>query len=199
MPLNVYEILSFMGLLLPLTLSPGPVNITLAGLGSANGIFRSLSFFIGLSTSALLIAYFGGIGLSHIFLAKEGVYEVVQYVGIGYIFYLAYKFFVHHPSKQQQQTGSAHGFFDGFLLTSLNPKFYVMIAVLFGQFLNPDKTNLWFLVALFILLLMGSQFVWLAAGSTLNFLLKAQNIQRAQSIFFGTLLAASGVYLLFSA
>jgi len=200
--------LAFLTLLLPLTLSPGPVNITLAGLGSAHGLMRAIPFFLGLTLSATIIAAFGGFGLNQVFSQYEGVYLTIRYVGIIYIFYLACKFFTHvpktadHEIEDQFQNKASHGFMDGFLLTALNPKFYIMVAVLFGQFLKPGDApgdaNIGPLVVMFIAVLAASQFVWLMAGKTFKMVLKSPRIIRTEGKFFGLMLALTAVYLIWT-
>lgn len=188
------DLLLFLGLVVPLSLSPGPVNITLAGLGVSSGIVRGLPFYIGLNISAFAIAVVAGLGLSEAFLANPTLYQVLRYAGIAYIAYLAVKFLVAVPSLSSD-SGSTHGLLDGLLLTSLNPKFYVMVTVLFSQFLAPGSGRLLLLVALFIVVLALSQFVWLAAGASVRPLLRSATAMRIQSVVFGVLLLSVAGYM----
>jgi len=201
MSVGFQSVITFLGILLPLTLSPGPVNISLAGLGSTQGMVSAIPFFTGLTISAAVIAAFGGFGLQQVFTSQPMVYLAVRYAGIAYIFYLAYKFFIHIPvsSNTQDDKKSSLGFMNGLLLTSLNPKFYIMITVVFGQFLRPDNNNLWALVSLFVFVLAASQFVWLFTGKMFKHVLKNSKIMRAESKVFGALLALTAVYMLFAA
>jgi len=192
---------AFLGILLPLTLSPGPVNLSLAGLDSTRGMVRAIPFFAGLTTSAAVIAAFGGFGLQQIFTALPIVYLTVRYAGIAYIFYLAFKFFIHIPvsSTTQDDKKSSLGFMNGLLLTSLNPKFYIMISVVFGQFLRPENNNLWALVSSFVFVLAASQFAWLFTGKMFKYVLKSSKLMRVEGKVFGVLLAFTAVYMLFAA
>jgi len=189
------SVLAFLALLLPLTLSPGPATIALAGLGMNRGIVRSMPFFSGLLISAFGIAVASGMGLNAVFLAYPTIYLILRYAGICYIFYLAWKFLRARPSI----SGSADGEYrvsDGMFLTALNPKFYLVVTVLFSQFLKPGQDNLWTVILGLTAVLAFSQFVWLAAGAGIKLLLKSESALRIQSRVFGVLLLMVAVFML---
>ena len=189
------SVLAFLALLLPLTLSPGPATIALVGLGMNRGIVRSMPFYSGMLLAAFVITVAGGMGLNQVFLAYPIVYEILRYAGICYIVYLAWKFLRARPSI----SGSADGAFrvsDGVMLTVLNPKFYLVVTVLFTQFLKPGQDALWAIVFGFTAVLAFSQFVWLAAGAGIKLLLKSERALRIQSRVFGVLLLLVAVFML---
>ena len=84
------------------------------------------------------------------------------------------------------------------LVLALNPKFYLLVTVLFSQFLKPGEGVVWILVLALVSVLAFSQVVWLAAGAGLKPLLKSERALRAQSIVFAVLLLSAGIYLLLS-
>ena len=189
------SVLAFLALLLPLTLSPGPATIALVGLGMNRGIVRSMPFYFGMLLAAFVITVAGGMGLNQVFLAYPTVYEILRYAGICYIVYLAWKFLRARPSIP----GSADGAFrvsDGVMLTALNPKFYLVVTVLFTQFLKPGQDALWAVILGFTAVLAFSQFVWLAAGAGVKLLLKSERALRIQSRVFGVLLLLVAVFML---
>lgn len=189
------SVLAFLALLLPLTLSPGPATIALVGLGMNRGIVRSMPFYSGMLISAFFIAVAGGMGLNAVFIAYPMVYEILRYGGICYIVYLAWKFLRARPSI----SGSTDGEYrvsDGMLLTALNPKFYLVVTVLFTQFLKPGQDALWAVILGFTAVLAFSQFVWLAAGAGIKPLLKSERALRIQSRVFGVLLLLVAVFML---
>ena len=188
------SVLAFLALLLPLTLSPGPATIALVGLGMNRGIVRSMPFYSGMLIAAFAIAVASGMGLNTVFLAYPTVYEILRYAGICYIVYLAWKFLRARPSI----SGSAGGEYrvsDGMLLTALNPKFYLVVTVLFSQFLKPGQDALWAVILGFTAVIAFSQFVWLAAGAGVKLLLKSESALRIQSRVFGVLLILVAVFM----
>jgi threonine/homoserine/homoserine lactone efflux protein len=191
----VQNILTFLGLLLPITLSPGPATVALAGTGMANGFVKSMPFFFGLFFAALLIIVAGGFGLNELFLSSPAVYPVLRYAGIAYIFYLAWKLFRARPEIGEGSTVN-YRFLDGMLLTVLNPKFYVLVTVFYSQFLKPGESGLVWMIAGLSLVMIFSQTVWLGIGAGLRPLLKSTRALRIQTTIFGILLALVAVYLL---
>ena len=188
------SVLASLALLLPLTLSPGPATIALVGLGMNRGIVRSMPFYSGMLIAAFIIAVASGMGLNTVFLAYPTVYEILRYAGICYIVYLAWKFLRARPSI----SGSAGGEYrvsDGMLLTALNPKFYLVVTVLFSQFLKPGQDALWAVILGFTAVIAFSQFVWLAAGAGVKLLLKSESALRIQSRVFGVLLILVAVFM----
>ncbi len=189
------NILTFLGLLLPITLSPGPATVALAGTGMANGFVKSLPFFCGMFFAALLIIIAGGFGLNELFLSIPVVYSVLRYAGIAYILYLAWKLFRARPEIGAESAVN-YQFLDGMLLTALNPKFYVLVTVFYSQFLKPGEGGLWQMIVGLSLVMIFSQAVWLGIGAGLKPLLKSSRALRIQTTIFGILLALVAVYLL---
>ena len=191
------QVISFVALLLPITLSPGPVAITIAGMGMSNGILRSLPFFFGVLIAALFISVLSGWGLVGILVTSPVLYKIVRYAGLAYLVYLAWKFMRARPTASKM-TGSEYTVYDGMLLLALNPKFYLLVTVSFSQFLKPGQGVVWFLVLGMVSLIAFSLLVWLVAGAGLKPLLKSERALRAQSIVFGVLLLSVAIYLLLS-
>lgn len=188
-------VLAFLVLMLPLTLSPGPATITLAGLGMSKGIARSLPVYFGLVISTFVIAAACGMGLNEVLFANAVVYDVIRYAGLLYIIYLAVKFIRARPSATQTNESDLR-FYDGLLLTALNPKFYVMVTVVFSQFLKPRQDAVWFLIFGLTAVIGFSAFVWLAAGASLRPLLKSEWALRMQTVTFGVLLLLVVTFML---
>lgn len=189
------NVLTFLGLLLPITLSPGPATIALAGTGMSHGFVKSMPFFFGLFIAAVLIIIAGGFGLNQLFLSIPAVFTAIRYAGIAYILYLAWKLFRARP-EIDEDTSSSYRFLDGMLLTALNPKFYVLVTVFYSQFLKPGEGGLIPMIVGLSLVMIFSQTVWLGIGAGLKPLLKSNRALRIQTTIFGILLALVAVYLL---
>ena len=187
--------LAFLALLLPLTLSPGPVNIALAAAGMSGGVRLALPFYSGLFISAVAIAIAGGMGLNELFLAQPIIYETLRYAGIAYIVYLALKLIRARPDVSDS-AGSAYRFHDGLLLTALNPKYYVVVTVVYSQFLKPGQDTVWIVILGLATIVAFSQGVWLVVGAGFRPLLKSEKALRVQSVAFGALLLAVAVFML---
>lgn len=188
-------ITAFLALLLPLTLSPGPAAIALAGLGMRQGIVKSMPFYFGLLISVFAIAVASAFGLTAILLANADLYRIVRLAGIAYILYLGAKFLMAKPTEATLSE-SRYTLRDGMLLTALNPKFYALVVTVFSQFLGTGPYQIWSLIIGFTAVLAFSQLVWLSAGASLRPLMTSRKALRIQSVAFGLSLVAVGLYLL---
>lgn len=189
--------LAFLALLLPLTLSPGPATIALASQGMRRGMVGSLPFLSGLMLACFAIAVAGGMGLNEIFLAFPVVHDTLRYAGIAYIVYLAWKLIRARPDLSDT-TGGGYSFYDGLLLTVLNPKYYVLVTVVFSQFLDPERGDPWPIILGMTVVVLASMVVWLAIGVGFRPLLKSARALRIQSVVFGVLLVAVAIFMLVS-
>ena len=190
----------FLGLVVPLTLSPGPVNIVLAGLGSRIGVRRAIPFLLGLSLSAAAITGLGGYGLILVFQTNALVYASVKYAGVAYIAYLGVKL-IRAPAVRNEGGGGAiddetpeMGFVQGMILTVLNPKFYIMVIIIFAQFATPEGGTA-LVAGAVILVLFVSQTFWLAAGGAVRHLIRNDRARRLQNVVFGTVLLAVAAFI----
>ena len=134
-------------------------------------------------------------GLNELFLAQPVIYQSVRYAGIAYIAYLAVKLIRAKPDLSES-AGSAYRFHDGLLLTALNPKYYVVVTVVYSQFLKPGQGTLWIIILGLSAIVAFSQAVWLVAGASLRPLLKSERAVRIQSVTFGALLLAVAAFML---
>lgn len=190
-------VFAFLAMLLPLTLTPGPAAIALAGLGMSHGIVRSMPFYFGLLAAVFAIAVASAYGLTAIITSDETVYRIVRYSGIAYILYLGAKFLKSRPATAAPASGS-HTMTDGLVLTALNPKFYAMVVAVFSQFVGSGTMEIWTLIAGFTAVLAVSQLVWLIAGASLRPLMTSPRMLRIQSVVFGASLIGVALYLLVS-
>jgi|GEM_PF-5519682 len=188
-------VLAFLGVVLPLTLSPGPATIAIAGIGMRSGIASALPFYAGMMIACAAIALAAAFGLNALFLASPMAYDTVRYLGIAYIVYLAMRLFRSRPPTDDDTT-KIYSLFDGLMLSILNAKYYVVVSAVFSQFLKPDDAANWIFVLALIALVAFSQGVWLVTGAGLRPLMRSAVAFRIQSIVFGSSLIGVAVYLL---
>ena len=187
--------IAFLGMVLPLTLSPGPATIALAGLGMRSGVVAAIPFYTGMMASCAVIALAAAFGLNELFLASPLAYDTVRYLGIAYIVYLAVRIFRSAPPVEGTVV-RLYGLRDGLLLSVLNAKYYVVVSAVFSQFLLPGADSNGLVVAALITLVALSQAVWLVAGAGLRPLMRSPLAFRIQSLVFSVSLLGVAVYLL---
>lgn len=105
-----------------------------------NGMLAALSHGVGVGFYAAASL----LGLGALMLQFPTVYQVLVYLGAGYLAYLGIKILLAKPSADElqvaQQSGKAQqALQDGFAIAFLNPKLAVFFLALFSQFIDPEK------------------------------------------------------------
>ncbi len=71
--------------------SPGPATLTIAGTSMASGRRYGLALASGVTTGSWTWSIAAALGLGAVMLSYAWIFEVVRYVGAGYLLYLAFK------------------------------------------------------------------------------------------------------------
>ncbi|GAB4029047.1 LysE family translocator [Spirosoma gilvum] len=150
LPIN--ELLLFSLAALGLVLTPGPNMIYLISRsitqGRRAGILSLSGVLMGFWVHILLVSA----GLTAIFMAIPVVYEVLRWLGVGYLLYLAWvaikpgsvsPFDVKKTVGTSTHDSAGKLFRMGFLTNVLNPKVAVFYVSFFPQFTRPEYGSLW--------------------------------------------------------
>ena len=137
-----------------LNASPGPDMLLIATRSATQGKSAGLATYLGIATGAYCHALALAFGLSQLFLAVPGTYDIVRLIGAIYLLYLAWQSFTSKQPLLQQSTGKrrlsfATLFQQGLLTNLLNPKVALFFLALFPQFIERQAGS----VALQILIL----------------------------------------------
>lgn len=144
-PLN--DLLLFGLAALGLVLSPGPNMIYILSRtisqGRRAGLLSLAGVLLGFGVHILLVSF----GLTAVFLAIPTAYDVLRWLGVGYLFYLAWEAVKPHgrsPFETQNLIPDSDGklFRMGFLTNALNPKVAVFYLSFFPQFTRPEYGSL---------------------------------------------------------
>jgi threonine/homoserine/homoserine lactone efflux protein len=125
-------------------ISPGPslavvLRNTISG-GRTQGIMTGIGHGIGFS----IYAFIAVMGLSSLLLANEQIFNLLQWVGVLVLIWLAFNMIIRNtsPGQSKESEGSGRrGFLEGFMIAFLNPKILVFLVAVFSQFINPNITN----------------------------------------------------------
>lgn len=71
--------------------SPGPATMGIAGTSMAQGRAAGLAFALGICAGSAVMGIAAALGLSAIMLANPWVFEVIRYLGVAYLGWLALK------------------------------------------------------------------------------------------------------------
>ena len=120
-----------------LAFSPGPMTVLLLSLGLKDGLRHSLPAQFGASVSYLISILIFAVGFSELIKGNLAITQTIQFVGVAYILYLAYKQWT-SSGVSINNAGTVEGarslFGKGLLTGFSNPKTIIMFSAVFPQF-----------------------------------------------------------------
>ena len=186
-------LLLFTAFIIPFAWTPGPINVTLAAVGTASGFTKALPLILGINMAFLLQAIAMGMGLGKLFELYPFLYEIIRYTGAFYLLYLAYKMLTLRIGSREIRLN----FWNGMLLSLLNPKVYMTHIVMYAQFVQEGQTLSG--VLMLSLLATGFFFIgnsgWCLFGATLRRFMDNAVFFRIYKYFFALLLVGVAGYL----
>ena len=120
-----------------MTFSPGPMTLLLLSLGLKAGLRSSIPAQLGASLSYLISILVFAVGFSELIKGNLAITQAIQFVGVAYILYLAYKQWTSSGVSLDQAAAveGARSLFGKGLLTGFsNPKTIIMFSAVFPQF-----------------------------------------------------------------
>ncbi len=170
--MHIEIVITWFMALVPLSMSPGPANILFAASGSSFGIRRTIPFWFGTNIICIFQTFLVGLGLGIIINNYPQTLEIIKYLGVILLLYLAVKLF--RASINSQNIIKPLKFTDGIIIEVLNVKFLMIPAIMFSQFYLTGKDSYSRIVELTIilaLLTILSNLVWIIAGKALTSLI----------------------------
>ena len=141
--------------LAPLAWSPGPDNSVFAAIGAHSGLRASLAPSLGYHLATWAVTLVLGFGFFEAQARLPGLFEAIRYAGAAWVLWIAWRFWQagapETPASAMRPTAT-----DGAVLLLLNPKAYLVIALMFSHLLTPGQDG----DALLVL--------WIATVFTLN-------------------------------
>lgn len=130
---------------LALIIAPGPDLIFLVTQSLHNGLKVGLATALGLASGNLVHTLAAATGLTLIIQTNQYALVIIQYLGAGYLMYLAYLAIANNSSNQsrlkpaeQQHTSY---FLRGLLMNVLNPKVALFFFAFLPQFITDHASN----------------------------------------------------------
>lgn len=181
---------------LALTGSPGPNTLSLAAVGAAYGRAGGIGYMVGLNLGMAMVILIVGTGVSGFLFAIPGTAPIIAALASIYFIYLAYRIATAAPIEITPEQGGEPKWYEGVLLSLINPKAYAAMAAVFSNFiLVIDNRILDGLVKAVVLMLIiiFVNICWLSAGSALTNVLRHERLSRVVNITFAGLLILSVV------
>lgn len=187
--------------LFPLAYSPGPGNMFFAANGARFGFAATLRANIGYHIATWLVTVVIGFGIITALNDSPKIFLALKAAGAVYVFWLAGKLIQAGIYDGQVEPKPAT-FWDGAVLMVLNPKAYVIIALMFSQFLPTDGglhvAAVLTISTIFTINNLAAFSIWAAVGGKMADHFRTEAGARRLNILFGGILAAVAVWMLFS-
>lgn len=187
--------------LFPLAFSPGRGNMFFAANGARFGLAATFPATFGSHLTTWLVTAGIGFGFIAVFDQFPSASIVLKLAGSAYVLWIAFRFFRAGTHDASLDAWPA-SFMDGAVLLLLNPKAYVIIALIFTQFLEPSLQSSAIAILLVTTTFTLKNFVaftiWTIAGELLALQFQIASRARTMNICFGALLGGVVLWILFS-
>jgi len=127
-----------------IVIAPGPDFIYVTTRGISEGSKSGMLSAIGISTGLLVHTMFAAFGLSAIIQSSVLAYQVIKYLGAGYLIYLGIKALLgkeDNKTKEIENYSKTGVFRQGVITNVFNPKAVVTFVAFLPQFVNAHITN----------------------------------------------------------
>jgi threonine/homoserine/homoserine lactone efflux protein len=185
--------------LFPLAYSPGPGNLFFAVNGARFGFAATMRAMAGYHVATLLMTVAIGLGFAVAIDEFPTLFLVVKWMGSAYVLYLAWTFLRAGVVAEADDARPA-GFLDGGLLLVLNPKAYMIVLLMFTQFLGPRTSDyiaavLW-ISLVFTLNNLIAFIAWTIVGDRLIARFRDDARSQKLNIGFGVVLAGVAIWMI---
>ena len=192
----------FMGAALALLLLPGPAVLYITARSASQGRMAGLVSVIAIETANFIQAAAAALGLSAILLSSALAFDVVKYLGAGYLIYLGIRKLMSSDEsvkkEEVKRESLSRVYWQGLVINILNPKTALFFFAFLPQFIDPAKGNV-----VGQNLLLGSIFVGMAlitdslyallASSLAGRLAGNKGFQKGQRYFAGLIYVGLGI------
>ncbi|WP_102224024.1 LysE family translocator [Acidimangrovimonas sediminis] len=181
--------------------SPGPATLALSATAMGQGRRAALTLALGICCGSGVWGLAAALGLSTVMLANAWIFEVLRYLGAGYLMFLAVKALRNAAHPRPASTAATEGhrlFLKGLALHLTNPKAILAWGAIYLLALpaGAPMTQIW---ALFACLLATSAMIFVGYALMFSHPRVAQGYARTRRGFdaaFGVLFGAAGFGLL---
>lgn len=185
--------------LFPLAFSPGPGNLFFAASGASFGLRATLAPILGYHLATWGVTLAIGLGFSAVLAQGPALFSAMRWAGSAYMLLLALRFLRAGAGPGRTEARAA-GLGGGAMLLVLNPKAYVIIALMFSQFLAGEAAGsraavIW-ISTVFTLNNLAAFLLWTLAGERLAAHLRSAAAARRLHLGFGLMLAGVALWML---
>ena len=178
------------------SITPGPVNIVALSSGARFGFRASQRHVAGATLGFVLLLVLMGLGLHELLQRWPAMTQVVQWAGVAFLLYMAFKLAADNGQVQANDSAQAPSMLYGAIMQWLNPKAWLACVAGMGAFVADGEARLvWQFAAIYLVICYVSVGCWAYAGSFLRGFLSNPAGMRLFNRLMALLLAGSAVYL----
>ena len=191
-----------------LCIAPGPDNIYVLTQGMTKSKKAAIITTLGLCTGLIIHTSAAAFGISMIFKTSQIAFDIVKYLGVIYLLYIAYQVYKHRNEPLNLDTKASKKdlkalYFKGFLMNILNPKVSIFFLAFLPQFVSVQNGNVPLQMIILGLIFMGLTIILFSligiAGNILSEkLLNNPKIVKYMNILTSFVLVSLGVKLALS-
>ncbi|MGD8779188.1 MAG: LysE family translocator [Ignavibacteria bacterium] len=207
MYIQIDQLMLFMAAGILLNLTPGPDMIYVATRSASQGRKAGILSALGIGTGTFFHILAAALGLSTILMYSATAFEVVKWIGAGYLVYLGFKAIIDKKTESKTARPKTQSlskiYLQGCLTNILNPKVALFFLAFLPQFTNPESGDLT-LQIIFLGLLFDTtgtivnSIVAFLADKVSGLLNKNGKVQKIQSWFSGIVFISLGISLALS-
>jgi threonine/homoserine/homoserine lactone efflux protein len=183
---------------LTMSISPGPVNMTIIASGVQHGVRRTMGFVNGAALGFTVLLALVGFVLDGLATAWPRLFSAMELAGAAFILYTGWCIM-----RAGAVTASGDpelrppSFFQGWMLQWLNPKAWIAGVAGVTMFASPDsRTPLLLFIALYTIICYLSFMTWALLGERARLLLDTPARMRVFNLAMGGSLALTALYLM---
>ncbi|WP_171175698.1 LysE family translocator [Ruegeria sp. HKCCD8929] len=136
--IDTFTLLTFLPAALALNLSPGADMMFCFGQGLRSGPRAAVAASAGISTGSMVHVALAGLGLGAAVSAMPWLFDVIRWVGVGYLLFLAWTAIrTGAIPPEAPQKPAKRAFRDGLLVNLTNPKVILFVLAFIPQFIDP--------------------------------------------------------------
>jgi homoserine/homoserine lactone efflux protein len=195
--MNWHLFAGFLIITIVLLLTPGPIVTLVISTGATRGVRAALVTVAGTSTGNAVLLAAIALGLSWVLSQAAYLFEVLRWIGVGYLIWLGVLAWRSAGRLQPEAAGNHVHFWRGFAVALTNPKTLAFFTAFLPQFVDPAlpaARQLALMCAVAVALAALSDSCWaIAAGMGRRFMspLRARLLRRVS----GLTLIGGGIWL----
>ncbi|KIN62112.1 LysE family protein [Sulfitobacter noctilucicola] len=137
---DLWTLAAFVPAALIMNMTPGADMLFCMGQGLRSGPKAAVMASAGIAAGGMVQVTLAGLGLGALVAAHPWAFDVIRWIGVGYLIYLAWQVLRQRDNSHTQAKGLGiwRAFGTGFIVNLTNPKIILFVLAFIPQFVVPD-------------------------------------------------------------